>query len=108
MRELDPFVSDVELFQCQHCQRWMRSAGGLAIHHRDLQFLLPPTEGDHMTLLGSVQTRQVFACMYVCAFVGVRVCVCTCVRVCVYVCVCVFVCVFMSVPVCEYPLNICE
>ena len=46
------------------------------VHHRDLQFLLPPTEGDHVTLLGSVQTRQ-------------DKCVCMCVRVCarMYVCV---------------------
>ena len=49
------------------------------VHHRDLQFLLPPTEGDHVTLLGSVQTRQDKMCMCMCVCVAVLVCARACV-----------------------------
>ena len=44
-----------------------------AVHHRDLQFLLPPTEGDHVTLLGSMQTRQDKMRSCVCVSVYMRV-----------------------------------
>ena len=62
------------------------------VHHRDLQFLLSPTEGDHVTLLGSVQTRQdVWICLCVC----VHMCVSVCVRV--YVFVCALACLYVLI-----------